>query len=300
MDMGPSKLSKVERDGFGHFMDSRETRKWQIDVIENTCQALAFEGIQNKDITSEESTVSIPSSIVVDHFYSARQGLEGGQRHGTSHEMMMRAILYGLLKQLPHIFSCVKDKFRSFDTMSNGSVVWLWQDLEEVFKLLNCGLNLPRNVPSVIVLLDAMDESNHNASKGTEGSRILRLLSEVAQRGKNTRGLSMKIIICSRLVRWIEEGLPVCQRIDLEMVNQGDIRDIVATGISDLQQVMSGYHVQSNTSTKFRKKAELLEQKELDGMSTYLKENARGVMLWVVLILAELKSLVCSLLYSFK
>jgi hypothetical protein len=132
----------------------------------------------------------------------------------------------------------MKRKFRNLDKTGDGDATWAWQDLQDTILAMLTSQAVLKNMPKLIVLLEALDQSNQDAAKGVEGSQILQLLRDFAQTKKRPDDFPVKFMIVSRHATWIEEKQKHFQRIDLELMNEDDIRWIVSAGVSDLRDRM--------------------------------------------------------------
>ena len=150
-------------------------------------ERLPFLDARARDLSGSRNAIDAKPSLVIDHFYSARQGHRRSKQQGTSHEMMLRSVIHDLLEELPCLFALIRHKFRTLDTLGSGEISWVWDDLKKVLNYICIGSELPHNLPKIIVLLDALDESNLDAAKGATGPQLLEYLDDLVQCWENAR-----------------------------------------------------------------------------------------------------------------
>lgn len=206
-----------------------------------------------------------------------------------SHDSMMRSVTYQLLVQCRSLFDTFRSSYRQYgltrDTFAN--VLQPASDEERL--------------PRIICLLDGLDESENR--DGDTARDILCLLAELTERP----GSRLKILVLSRPYRIIQKVYGTYD-ILLEAENRADIEKIVDRGVDSLSETVN--HPDRETFTSFGKARRMrlegyLEKlkrssdalgisgskhnrKEAEAVRKYLKENARGVTLWVTLSLQQI------------
>jgi hypothetical protein len=220
---------------------------------------------------------------------------------------MLRSILYQILDQDRSLFPYFRDVYRKsyWDPEE-------WESLEEIFVgLSRAGSNLR---PTVFII-DAMDESREEMQENTREDAAPGALY-LFKRIVKSPGSKVKVLVLSRPKRFIEMAFTFCHHIVLENANAGDIEKIVEIGLRSLEKAMSSYdsdeeedsrgkeqnQLSFNTTKQVSKaaflpkwggslifgKARELRLKEISSIREYLLSNARGVILWVTLIIKEL------------
>jgi hypothetical protein len=177
-----------------------------------------------------------------------------------------------------------------------------------------------RTRPTVFII-DAMDESHdtmqeqipESSDRGDPQPGVLDLFKSIV----DSPGSKIKVLVLSRPKRSIEKAFYFCYHIVLENANAGDIEKIVEIGLRSLEKAMSSYDSGEGDEHSKRKgqdrlllrtrqgasklaflhkgggslifgKARESRLKEISSIQEYLLKNARGVILWVTLIIKEL------------
>jgi hypothetical protein len=177
------------------------------------------------------------------------------------------------------------------------------------------------NLRPTIFIIDAMDESRdtmqehipESSDRGDPQPGVLDLFKSIV----DSPGSNIKVLVLSRPKRSIEKAFYFCHHIVLENANAGDIEKIVEIGLRSLEKAMSSYDSGEDDEHSKRKgqdrlpsrtkkpasKAAFLHKggsslifgktresrlKEISSIREYLLKNARGVILWVTLIIKEL------------
>ncbi|KAI9743212.1 MAG: hypothetical protein M1818_003058 [Claussenomyces sp. TS43310] len=261
--------------------------------------------------------------LIADFFYSSR----GGSIE-TSHRLMLRSVLYQLLRQQHSLFPMFQQSFQRLRTKFSGEIVWPYRELRKI--LLNLAMperdkthrmNLRHH--KILLLLDGLDESESKMVEGPERSSLLSLLSKLCSiKSPNI----FKVIALSRAEPDIRGALKTPHIIDIKDVNEVDIRQIVRVGMARLwrhitsdedDQIIvtdrlilgrieafcdSGGSSENDDTDTFTSQGfrstdgdnthlppkVIPEIPELDHVSDYLLQHAGGVILWVVMIIREL------------
>ena len=189
---------------------------------------------QAQEMHNERKT----QSVMADYFYSARGGaLE------TSHKLMLKSLLYQILKQAPSLYSSgsrLSLVFRAVRDRQPGHIEWTYSDLEKALYLLADSEYLLNNEAFVFYfLVDAVDESEDVAERGRQRSDILRILRKLATAdGLGYEIKNFKIILISRPANAIERQLRGCHYIEVEKENRSDINKIIDLGLKALWAIM--------------------------------------------------------------
>lgn len=201
------------------------------------------------------------NTIIARFYYSFR----GGNTQ-TSHELMLRSIVYQIWRQNSKLFPLIRDRYEELkkpvDGASKQKLRWSYGDLKSALKSL-------RKVDfklSVFIIVDGMDESNNDKRVD-----IMNFLLELAVPNPKS-SCTVKIFIASRPENDINSRLRLVPRhIKLQEVNKDDI-GVVVEGWINRMVLESGC-----------KERTLREVKE------YIMEYSHGVFLWVTLVLKDLK-----------
>lgn len=228
---------------------------------------------------------SSDTAIMVSWFYSKRGGISG-----TSHDSMMRSITYQILVQCPSLFKTFRNSYRQYGL------------IRDTFATLLLPASVEERFPRIICLLDGLDESEDR--DGDMARDILCLLAELTERP----GSRLKVLVLSRPYKIIQMVYGTYD-ILLEAENRADVEKIVESGVDSLSQTIN--HLASETFTSFGQARRMRLEDDLDNapkrysdardntvsehnreaaeaVREYLKENARGVTLWVTLSLQQI------------
>lgn len=201
------------------------------------------------------------SAIIARFYYSFR----GGNTQ-TSHELMLRSIVYQIWSANSKLFPLIRDRYRELKKKAGmegeQKSLWSYNDLKWALKSLRkVNFNL-----SVFIIVDGMDESNNDKRVD-----ILKFLLDLAPPNPKSSCI-VKIFIASRPENNINSRLRlVPHHIKLQEVNQEDIR-----------MVVEGWTKRMASEDKCKEET-LLEVKE------YIMEHSHGVFLWVALVLRDLE-----------
>lgn len=190
-------------------------------------------------------------AVVASFYYSAREG-----EAEMSHTHMLQALLYQILVQEP---KKTYPFFRSvFRVKREQMRPWRFKEMQNIFVLLSRSHIHSLNF---YLLLDALDESDKD---GIEG--VISLLKEVT-----TPEAKLKVLVASRPGPVISSRLAGSRyRLILERKNKKDIEEMIASSIGFLK---------------------ISDRTTFEWIFGYILSRARGVFLWVSLILTEIKRL---------
>lgn len=203
-----------------------------------------------------QTTRAEKSALIADFFYSFRGG-----RNETSHTLMLRSLLYQLLRQDERLFPLFRDVYRARRT--NPGFKWQEEDLRKIFASLP-SLKIRKKM---YIFLDAMDESTEHGRP-----EILKLLLGICSAKSNC---IFKFLIASRPlpVGEIDEGASHCHYIVLQEKNRMDIENVITSGLRDIENQTGELAIDFRFA------------------HDYMMQHAQGVFLWVALIIDELKKL---------
>lgn len=228
--------------------------------------------------------------IVVDWFYSKRDG-----EITMAHSSMLRSIVYKVFKDSQETFNCCKACYQERQLQPDGSSgEWSLDDLQCIIRSI-----VSSSIP-IICILDGLDESAANEKLQRTRETILRNLIELAL----IPGSQIKFILLSRpapdiVMRFssrVESTAPSkkCHKIILQHENRQDILRIIDNGLVAIKKVMESLDSwdEDNSSNEDPMPLdEIFEEVPLDamdGIRTHLINNAKGVILWVTLIIDQL------------
>lgn len=236
---------------------------------------------------------------------------------GISHESMLRSILYQLLDQDQSLFQYYQDAYRKLRCPGTGHCRWSTKHFQEIFSLMAAA---GEDGPQILSVVDGMDESEGMLRDNGSRQQILSLFSSLVHESH------IKLVVLSRPARAIESEFRHCHHIVLENENQKDIERVADAGLRSLLMSMRSFDSSDEeTSPTIRrintKKIEVpsprkphtprilnpffntvkdSEQAEIAFIRAYLLEHAQGVILWVTLMISELKRCVENGMYTFK
>ena len=231
---------------------------------------------QNKDSEHQGrflGSLSSDKAVVVDFFYSARKG-----EVATSHELMLRSLLYQILEQDPASYVYFRQPFRNLRDRSSTGATWTYSGLKDVFQ--NIATSQKRATKKLYCIIDAMDESENETNSGVPRFEVLRWLYDTAVLAYP----GLKCIITSRPANDIERAFRDAFIIILENHNNEDISKVVQAGVKNLSSLSSEIITQKTSRGMGLESAD----PDFSFVRTHLLENADGVILWVELVLREL------------
>ncbi|KAH8774050.1 hypothetical protein BGZ57DRAFT_403716 [Hyaloscypha finlandica] len=261
---------------------------------------------RNQRLSSDENV------LVCDWFYSTR----GGEVL-MAHRSLLQSLLYQLLQQSAPLFCYFKVIYRRHAPLSKD-----WITVEYMLEILRA---IAAAGVRAIFVVDGMDESE-DANTAEQGRRAV--LSQFSYLVSEIPRTKMKFLVLSRPSPDIEQHFwRHYQRhgnlnfVIFEHENADDIRKIIKSGMRSLRRAMhpfrddhdlpseQGFSSEKALGRKRKKpriettqqrNAQELEEKECQKMKCYLEEHAQGVILWVTVILAILKTEIESGVYTFR
>jgi hypothetical protein len=204
------------------------------------------------------------SAVIARFYYSFR----GGNRQ-TSHELMLRSIVYQIWSANSKLFPLIQHYYRQRKEMKivGRKRLWTYDALKSAIESLRTvTFNL-----SVFIVIDGMDESN--SDKRVDILKFLLDLAHATPKGSCT----IKIFITSRPENIINSRLRlVSNHIKLQEVNEEDIRSVVESWIK--QMILE----------------DKCEEETLREVKEYITEHSHGVFLWVTLVLRDLEQYIAN------
>ena len=260
-------------------------------------KSVLSKGIQ---VELESQYRSMGGSLVAHWSYSQR-GNEDFQRHDS----MLRSILHTLFDQDGRLFKCAEDIYRRERRIKRHK----WAEIQGVLMELFESLSAFTEAPTMLLLVDGMDESENGLEGSSRRRDILLLMKRVAE-CDNSR---VRIILSSRPIPEIEVKFKFCNHIIVERENQCDIEQLVSSRLISLRKTWQATFATCegdkssptlHIDRRFgRAKGHLLEasvqrdllpakeEEELMRIKTYLSQKAQGVILWANLVARELERL---------
>ena len=204
--------------------------------------------------TQLEKEIGDSKAVIASYYYSAREG-----KSETSHTHMLQALLHQILLQDTYN---TYPFFRSiFRTKRERMQPWQFEEMQSIFVAVSRSAS---HSSSYYLLLDALDESDKDGIP-----EIISLLQEVT-----TAEAKLKVLVASRPSLRISEGFASSEyHLVLEEKNQNDIERVIASSLKFLQD--------SDRTT-------------FEWIARYILDHARGVFLWVTLVVSDIKRLVSS------
>ena len=190
-------------------------------------------------------------AVVASFYYSAREG-----EAETSHTHMLQALLYQILvEETWNIYPMFRDVFR---IKRKKWQPWRFEEMQSIFVSLS---ESHSDALRFYLLLDALDESDKDGI-----ADVISLLKKVT-----TSKAKLKVLVASRPGPIISSRLAGSEyHLILEEKNKEDIKEMIASTLGFLQH--------SDKST-------------FEWICSYLLSQARGVFLWVSLIVSDIKRL---------
>lgn len=243
------------------------------------------------------SKQSADKSIVADWFYSIRAG-----QTGMSHVSMFRSVLYEVLKQDPSIFESCKTVYRNARRYPPDDWQWTLEDLQQMFTRVVAG---PKSMmqSQIIMVLDGIDESRKSENSYNVRTKMLDTLKRSVLLG-NSR---LKILALSRPSKDVERHFGGFQHIVMQDENQTDIDNLIDSRLVDLERRMRGEDVElrplegacepiedqqdeiglpeDTLSTSRSTRSSRALGKGLREIRELLRQQAEGVILWVLLVM---------------
>jgi hypothetical protein len=228
---------------------------------------LSHNNLQNgKEIWTFNNPKDI-STIIARFYYSFR----GGNTQ-SSHELMLRSIVYQIWKENSRLFPLLRDRYRELKRSSDArekQPLWSYDELKSALQSLHrieFDLNL-------FIVVDGMDESDND-----KRADVLNFLPSLAV--LDTSCIT-KIFIASRPEIDIgSQLLKVPHHIKLQEVNEKDIIMVVERWIERMESER-GCKRETFSTTK-----------------EYITKHSSGVFMWVMLVLRDIEQCVVKGWYS--
>jgi len=235
----------------------------------------------NANINTDKDLVKV--DLVAYFFYSFRGG--GWE---TSHEVMLRSVLYQLLSAEPKLLPLFRETTRSgrrglktpTQTNSDKSRLWTLESLVRVVKRLPEVKMSPGR--RLYLILDALDESDDK-----QLSKIVDAIQEMCT-PRPVATCTIKAVMTTRPLLAKTAGRPMSKIATLsffmEEKNRADIEKIVDREMSSIvDTIMEEDEEDEDAATP--------DASVVQGISKYIKDNAEGVFLWVDLVLKQVREL---------
>ncbi|KAJ4989895.1 ankyrin repeat protein [Stagonosporopsis vannaccii] len=217
-------------------------------------------------------------------FYSSRMG-----ETATKHELMLRSLLYQMLRQYPTLYRHFKPTFRN---ILSGYTSWQLPELKTVFELMarDCASDAPR----LCCVLDGFDESENvvGLNKGIQLQTFLKWLANLSKDCSQRSGL--RIIILSRPENGIVGALKSTPTITVEDHNQEAITVLVENGLEKIGvSIREWAEADDGHDAKDKARNNRLEENintMQESLRTKILEKADGTLQWVVMVIKELQT----------
>ncbi|KAI3317142.1 hypothetical protein HD806DRAFT_395873 [Xylariaceae sp. AK1471] len=213
-------------------------------------------------------------TIIAAFYYSFRGGVTE-----TSHELMLRSIVYQIWSQNTRLFPLLQDSYRRLklngDNHSRMGPFWRYEDLKFALQSLH-QVNFPLQI---FIVADGMDESDN--------IRRSDLLSFLRNLSLQTSNCIMKVLFASRPETDINLHLQGDHHIILQKENAEDIRKVVMSWCEGLK-----YHSVPQDNTKEPPSTKSRYPDDFFKVGDYIAENSQGVFLWVSLVIRDLDALI--------
>ncbi|CAM1501759.1 Fc.00g037430.m01.CDS01 [Cosmosporella sp. VM-42] len=242
-----------------------------------------------------------------DWFYDRR-----GHEHGRSHLYMLQSMLHSILSKDRTAFGTVRARYRIVMDDAFRYLHFSGWHFECLLDMLR-SLALSPSTPETLAILDGLDESE----AGNTRWQLLDSLLEIT----STQGARLQVIILSRPEPEILKRLHNCLHIVMQDHNRGDIEQLADSQMNAIRCAWMGESlsfsstredevVSENAFSNPRTELETLhqpnsrkstpkqssvcqlpgsEEAELERIRTYLLKYAEGVILWVRLVLQQLR-----------
>lgn len=239
---------------------------------------------------------------------------------------MLRSLAYEILRYDERAFETAKIHYRALDH-ERENPVWSLSALTSLLHDLAASLSTRKT----IAVIDALDESE-NGCDGTPENRLstVQTLCEMAGRDQG----QLRIIVLSRTDPLMASHLTDCHQINMQEHNYKDIGAIVGSGLDSIREVWASVcglskarHIansdeslpideahfrgpadnienttQTTTETQVLSVCQVCQQsrlldeqeEELEEIRKHLVSNASGVVLWVCLVVHELRECIKS------
>jgi len=232
-------------------------------------------------------------------FYSIK--LDFAQR---SHQSLLRALLGNFLEQDEALFQKHVQIYRKARLPPYDSSIWSRNLLEEFLRAISL---TPRD-STIMAVIDALDESENDEQTDKSRRHLATFLLDLAEHPESC----MRFIILSRPYESLQFMFRDCEQIVLEQENGQDLEEVIDRDLNWLRCAINeshdfeakGIESQKPDSRRRRRRprdtvpttttiqpdlafASLVDT-QFQAMRNYLIQNAKGVFLWVTLVLKEL------------
>lgn len=214
-----------------------------------------------------DPTLSRESHIVAAFYYSFRGGCTE-----TSHEMMLRSLLFQVFRANNRLFPYLQERYCKLKKLSRE---WRYEDIKAGL----ASLHQVHFKMTIVLVVDGMDESDNERR-----TDVLEFLTDFASQKSLC---TVKLLIASRPESYVRPWMNRASHIVLERENTQDIQFVVKKGISKLEQL--GNLMLDVGSQMSEDPMGISDFSEIE---SYIIENSAGVFLWVKLVLKELEDCV--------
>jgi ABC-type oligopeptide transport system ATPase subunit len=235
-------------------------------------------------------------------FYSMK--LEAFHR---SHVSMLRNLLYSFMQQKKSLF---REHIEHYRTARTSREPWEWtrQDLEALLYAI-CAAS---STPDLIAVIDALDEAEDVDEKEESWNHVTNLFLGLSE----LQGSRIRFIVLSRPYRSLQNAFRFCEQIHLEQETELDVVKVIDEGLVWLRRTIENDHItevhhESSHPGVLRRKRRQMQARavsdqktsrsraanstlldaEVDAMREFLITHAKGVFLWVTLVLRELRQI---------
>jgi len=233
-----------------------------------------------------------------------------------SHRLFLQSILHQLLSKSPSLFRHFKKAYRECPPLSKD---WLTFDA-----MMGIMTSIAASGVRIICVVDAMDESEDQEAAEQQRRTVLNHFSVLVSEIPTSR---MKVVVFSRPSPDIEQQFwrhrltyGNLSTVILEHENGPTIRTIVDAGVESLRQALNPFNDNDESLARhrlpqsgstyvrprkmkkrnpLREESRRYEDEECNNIRFFLIENAQGVILWVTLVIASLKTYIESGVYTF-
>lgn len=221
-----------------------------------------------------------------------------------SHQSLLRALLGNFLEQDESLFREHVQIYREARLRQHVSWAWQRHHLEDYLR----AISLTSRESDIVAVIDALDESEDEGEINKSRDHLATFLLDIAEHPLSC----MRFIVLSRPYKSLQTMFRNCEQIVLEQENEEDLKEVVERELNWLRHAINqerdqeSVDVESERPGRRRRRkrsrdvvatanvihadpafAALLDAQFQD-MRDYLIQNAKGVFLWVTLVLKEL------------
>jgi hypothetical protein len=218
--------------------------------------------IHDDDRTVEEIAARTSERVILISFFFYEQGVPS--------ERTFSGLLHGLLSQIltemPELVSCIQSRFKRLKSRSRSSnkSIWSEPELQKAFKDI---LEQKEGKATILCLVDGLDEC-----QGKDLHPMLQFLLNLTGKAR-LRSMKFKVICSSRPENAIDLAFTHHSMLRVQDFNSGDIMAFVADGFKAITNNL-------NPLEEFHKIS--------DDLTIEIVWKAKGVFIWVKLVMAEL------------